>query len=54
MAAPHAIVSDADRGRFDNFLAVRQQQAQPASLTGDERDQLFQEFMKWTKARERR
>jgi TRAP transporter TAXI family solute receptor len=50
----HAIVSDADRGRFDNFLAVRQQQAQPASLDGDERDQLFQEFMKWQKARERR
>jgi TRAP transporter TAXI family solute receptor len=50
----HAIVSDADRGRFDNFLAVRQQQAQPASLSGDERDQLFQEFMKWSKARERR
>jgi len=49
----HAIVSDADRGRFDNFLAIRQQQAQPASLTSDERDQLFQEFMKWSKARER-
>jgi TRAP-type uncharacterized transport system substrate-binding protein len=50
----HAIVSDADRGRFDNFLAVRQQQAQPASLSSDERDQLFQEFMRWSKARERR
>jgi uncharacterized protein len=50
----HAIVSDADRGRFDNFLAVRQQQAQPASFSSDERDQLFQEFMKWSKARERR
>jgi TRAP transporter TAXI family solute receptor len=50
----HAIVADADRGRFDNFLAARQQQAQPASLSTDERDQLFQEFMKWSKARERR
>jgi TRAP transporter TAXI family solute receptor len=55
----HAIVSDADRGRFDSFLAARQraqqtQQAQPASLSNDERDQLFQEFMKWSKARERR
>jgi TRAP transporter TAXI family solute receptor len=50
----HAMVSDADRGRFDNFLAARQQQAQPASLSTDERDQLFQEFMKWSKARERR
>jgi hypothetical protein len=47
-------VLDADRGRFDNFLAARQQQAQPASLSTDERDQLFQEFMKWSKARERR
>jgi TRAP transporter TAXI family solute receptor len=55
----HAVVSDADRGRFDSFLAARQQaqqgqQAQPASLSTDERDQLFQEFMKWSKARERR
>src|SRR4051812_34903789 len=50
----HAVVSDADRGRFENFLAIRQQQAEPASLSTGERDQLFQEFMKWTKARERR
>jgi TRAP transporter TAXI family solute receptor len=55
----HAIVSDADRGRFGNFLAARQQaqqmqRAEPASLSTDERDQLFEEFMKWQKARERR
>lgn len=36
----HAAVLDADRGRFDNFLAMRQLQAEPASFSNDERDQL--------------
>jgi TRAP transporter TAXI family solute receptor len=49
----HAAVSQAPRAPFDNFLAARQGQAQPASLSSEERDRLFQEFMKWSKARER-
>jgi len=47
----HAAVSQAERGRFDSVLEARQ--AEPASLVSDERDRLFQEFMKWSKARER-
>ena len=42
----------ADRGKFDQFLAARQ--TQPAALPQSERDRLFQEFLQWTKARERR
>ena len=45
-------VSQPERGKFDQFLAARQ--AQPAALPQDERDRLFQEFLQWTKARERR
>jgi TRAP transporter TAXI family solute receptor len=45
-------VSQAERGQFDQFLAARQ--AQPAALPQSERDRLFQEFLQWTKARERR
>jgi TRAP transporter TAXI family solute receptor len=48
----HTNVSQAERGQFDRFLAARQ--TQPASLSTSERDRLFQEFLQWTKARERR
>jgi len=48
----HAEASQAERGKFDQFLAAKQ--AQPASLPPGERDRLFQEFVQWNKARERR
>jgi len=48
----HAEASQAERGKFDQFLAAKQ--AQPASLPQGERDRLFQEFLQWSKARERR
>jgi TRAP transporter TAXI family solute receptor len=48
----HAEAAQAGRGNFDQFLAARQ--AQPASLPPGERDRLFQEFLQWNKARERR
>jgi uncharacterized protein len=48
----HAGAPQAERGKFDQFLAARQ--AQPASLPPGERDRLFQEFVQWNKSRERR
>jgi uncharacterized protein len=48
----HSEVSLSDRGKFDQFLAARQ--TQPASLSSGERERLFQEFLQWNKARERR
>ena len=48
----HAEASQAERGKFDQFLAAKQ--AQPASLPLGERDRLFQEFLQWNKAHERR
>ena len=45
-------VAEPERGKFDQFLAARQ--TQPAALPQGERDRLFQEFLQWTKARERR
>ena len=41
-----------EREQFDKFLAGRREKA--ASLSTEERDRLFQEFLQWTKARERR
>jgi TRAP transporter TAXI family solute receptor len=48
----HAPVAQGERGKFDQFLAAKQ--TQPVSLPQDERDRLFQEFLQWTKTRERR
>jgi len=47
----HAQVSQADRGKFDQFPAAGD--AQPAALPQGERDRLFQEFVRWNRARER-
>jgi len=47
----HAAVTQTERGQFDSFLEA--QRSEPASLALDERDRLFQEFMKWSRARER-
>jgi TRAP transporter TAXI family solute receptor len=41
-----------ERGQFGAFLAQRV--SKPVALTSEERDRLFQEFLSWTKARERR
>jgi TRAP transporter TAXI family solute receptor len=41
-----------EREQFDKFLAGRREKA--ASLSTEERDRLFQEFLQWNKARERR
>jgi hypothetical protein len=42
-----------EREKFDRFLAA-QRGAQPAALSSEERDRLFQEFLQWSKVRERR
>jgi TRAP transporter TAXI family solute receptor len=41
-----------EREQFGAFLAQRV--SKPVALTSEERDRLFQEFLSWTKARERR
>jgi TRAP transporter TAXI family solute receptor len=41
-----------ERDQFGEFLARRT--SKPVALTSEERDRLFQEFLTWTKARERR
>jgi len=41
-----------EREQFGAFLAQRV--SRPVALSGEERDRLFQEFLNWTKARERR
>jgi len=41
-----------EREQFDKFLAGRREKA--ASLPTEERDRLFQEFLQWNRARERR
>jgi TRAP transporter TAXI family solute receptor len=43
---------EAERGRFNQFLAARQ--ARPDSLSSDERSRLFQQFLEWSKPNERR
>ena len=48
----HANAPQAEREQFDRFIAARG--AQSAGLPADERDRLFQEFLAWAKARERR
>jgi TRAP transporter TAXI family solute receptor len=45
-------VPQTERVQFDRFLASRQ--AQPDSISADERDRLFQEFTKWSKSHEHR
>ena len=42
----------AERSQFDQFLATRQ--VQPDSLSSDERNQLFRQFLEWSKPNERR
>jgi hypothetical protein len=44
-------VAGAEREQFGAFLAQRV--SKPVALTSEERDRLFQEFLSWTKARER-
>jgi hypothetical protein len=45
-------VAARERDQFGEFLARRT--SKPVALTSEERDRLFQEFLTWTKARERR
>jgi hypothetical protein len=47
--------SPAERQKFDDFLAARGQKAtRQAAASDDERERLFQEYLKWKRARERR
>ena len=44
--------AQSEREQFGAFLAQRV--SRPVALSAQERDRLFQEFLNWTKARERR
>jgi TRAP transporter TAXI family solute receptor len=46
-------LAQVERERFDKFLTA-QRGAQPASLSTEERDRLFREFLQWAKTREHR
>jgi uncharacterized protein len=48
----HAGGDEAERGRFNHFLAARL--VRPDSLSSDERQRLFQQFLEWSKPNERR
>jgi hypothetical protein len=48
----HAGEGHVERSQFDRFLATRL--AQPDTLSSDQRERLFQQFLQWSKPNERR